>query len=72
MVVSWAMTSLMADYEEARGRAAALIKWRRSWTEAAPMTRPAILPSGEITSVLGSALMGMSWLNSAAIRPWLG
>jgi hypothetical protein len=55
-------------YEEEGGRAAALIKRRRSWTEAAPITRPAILPSGEITSVLGKALMGMSRLNSAAIR----
>jgi hypothetical protein len=55
-------------YEDEGGRAAALIRRRRSWTEAAPMTRPAILPSGEITSVLGRALMGMSWLNSAAIR----
>src|SRR6185437_15979656 len=54
-------------YEEEGGRAAALIKRRRSWTEAAPITRPAILPSGEITSVLGKALMGMSRLNSAAI-----
>ena len=50
-------------YEEEEGRAAPLIKRRRSWTEAAPMTRPAILPSGEITSVLGRALMGMSRLN---------
>ena len=55
-------------YEEEGGRAAALIKRRRSWTEAAPITRPAILPSGQITSVLGKALMGMSRLNSAAIR----
>jgi len=45
-----------------------LIKRRRPWTEAAPITRPAILPSGEITSLLGRALMGMSRLNSAAIR----
>ena len=55
-------------YEEEGGRAAALIKRRRSWTEAAPIRRPAILPFGEITSVLGKALMGMSRLNSAAIR----
>src|SRR6185437_7398858 len=55
-------------YEEEGGRAAALIKRRRSWTEAAPMRRPAILPSGEITSVLGKALRGTSRSNSAAIR----
>ena len=33
----------------------------------APSTRPAIRPSGEITSVLGKAATGMSRLNSAAM-----
>jgi hypothetical protein len=47
---------------------AALIRRRRSWSDAAPITRPAILPSGEITSVLGKAEMGISRLNSSAMR----
>lgn len=47
---------------------AALIRRRKSRPDAAPITRPAILPSGEITSVLGKAATGISRLNSAAMR----
>jgi hypothetical protein len=46
---------------------AALIRRRRYRSDAAPITRPAIWPSGEITSVLGKAETGMIRLNSAAI-----
>src|SRR5580704_15938512 len=59
-------------------QAAALIKRLRPWTETAPITRPAILLSGEITSVLGKSLIGIkrrrcgagSGAPRAGLCPW--